>query len=130
MLLEGHVNENHEPRVSLLIRGPITQTEARVEATLDTGFNDYLTLSLEQVAAMALPAIDIVRVVLADGSVISTPIFGAEVFWMRQWRNIEVQGGGDPLVGMLLVEGCRLTVEAWVGGLVRIEARTSEGESQ
>lgn len=126
MLLEGVVNPDYEPRVSLRVRGPITLTEAQIEATIDTGFNEYLTLPYEIIIPLALPAGESKKVMLSDNSVVKTSMFEAEVFWDGQWRAIEVQGGGDPLAGMLLIEGCRLTVEAWVGGAVRIEAAEND----
>ena len=53
-MIEGFVNADYEPVVSLPLRGPAGQAR-EIEAVIDTGFNGYLTLPPPLAVAMDLP---------------------------------------------------------------------------
>jgi uncharacterized protein (DUF433 family) len=63
--LDQDVSSN-EARFSLLVSGAGGE-EREVEAVIDTGFNGFLTLPPEQVAALALPRLGEGRAILANG---------------------------------------------------------------
>lgn len=92
----------------------------RLEAVIDTGFTGYLTLPAETVVSLGLPQRGFERYLVADGSERIGPIYRAVVLWHGRDLTISV-GEGEPLVGMSLLSGSRLTVDATPGGEVRIE---------
>ena len=62
---------------------------------------------------------------LADGSVIAVDVYEATVLWDGQARTVRVHSAdGDSLVGMALLYGYRLIIDAVNGGQVIIEARS------
>jgi predicted aspartyl protease len=94
---------------------------APIQAVLDTGFNDWLTLSPDQIAALELRLREEGRYTLADGSVTISRLFEGEVEWFGAWRRIlVVELDGGPLLGMAMLSGCRLTLEAIENGRVEI----------
>ena len=61
--------------------------------------------------------------VLGDGSEVVFEIYKASVIWDRQEQIIDVAASdADPLVGMVLLYGFKLQIEAVEGGRVTIEA--------
>jgi predicted aspartyl protease len=62
--------------------------------------------------------------VLADGSRKLLEVFAADLEWENNLREVLVSALGDePLIGMALLENCRLEVEVRPGGAVAITAR-------
>jgi clan AA aspartic protease len=119
--ITGTVNEYREALISLTLRGIIGR-EVGIEAIIDTGFDDYLTLPAERLAELALPARDFVQIMLADGSTAQTALYEAEVLWDGEWRAIVVQMAASmPLIGTALLEGYRVTLDMTAGGPVTIE---------
>jgi len=91
------------------------------QAILDTGFNDWLTLSPNQVAMLALAFREEGRYVPADGSESVSRLFEAEIEWFGQWRRIlVVEMDGGPLVGMATLRGCHLDIDVVENGCVEI----------
>ena len=92
-------------------------------ATVDTGFTGWLTLPASIIAELGLTYHGRRRATLASGQVSMFHLYGALVDWHGQPRPVVVhQSESSPLVGMAMLEGSRLTVEAWAGGRVTIEA--------
>jgi clan AA aspartic protease len=119
-MITGTVNPSREAIIRLTIRGPQGR-EQEIEAVIDTGFTGSLSLRPALIAALGLPFRRKGRAVLADGSTILFDIFEATVLWDRQPRQIPVgEADADPLVGMGLLYGFELTVEAVDGGNVFI----------
>lgn len=105
-----------------MINGPRGQEE-EVEAVIDTGFTGSLSLPGTVVAALDLPFRRRGRALLADGSEIFFDVYEATVIWDGSPRQVSVAAAdADPLVGMTLLEGYELTVQAVDGGSVFIEA--------
>lgn len=95
-------------------------TDAR--AVIDTGFTDWLTLPPDVVEYLGLPVRGSVDVELADGSVERLPIHRVMVSWHGRTRLVRAYATpGGVLIGMALLGGSRLTVDAVPGGAVRIE---------
>ncbi len=69
-----------EALLRLTVRGPQNQ-EQEIEVIVDTGFNDYLTLPPDQVAALGLPFAAPTRATLADGSEVELNYHCATVLW-------------------------------------------------
>lgn len=61
--------------------------------------------------------------ILGDGSVCVFNVFEASVIWDGKVKTVEVNElEADPLVGMGLIEGYELNIQAVSGGLVTIKA--------
>lgn len=121
-MITGHVNTRREAIVSIRLRGT-DGTELDVDAILDTGFDDYLTLPAALIDALQLPRVEAVPIVLGDGRVVRVSVHEARVRWNNEWRAIFVQEtGGDILLGMNLLFGNLVTLEVTDGGSVTIEA--------
>jgi clan AA aspartic protease len=121
-MIEGAVNNFHEPVVDLVVKGPTGQ-ELQLEFLIDTGFGGELTLHSSVAAALELHPVGAEQAVLADGSVITFPIADALLHWDGTFRRVKV-GLADtvPLMGMRVLEGHELQIHAIPDGLVRISA--------
>lgn len=113
--------------VPVRVRG-LQGATARFTTVLDTGFNDWLTLSAAAIAELALPFREEGRYLLANGSETVARLFTAELDWLGAWRRIlvvEMEGG--PLLGMAMLRGYYLGVEFVEGGRVEVEPLASNG---
>lgn len=95
---------------------------SRIEAVIDTGYNGYLTLPGDLVVSLHLPFAGHRRGMLADGSVVRLEAYLALVNWHGKLQDILIsQAAGTPLVGMALLQGCRLTMDVLEGGGLSID---------
>lgn len=121
-MIQGIVTPEREALIRLIVRGPQGQVE--VEAVIDTGFNDFLTLSPLMVAGLGLPFEAPTQATFADGSTVSMHYHRASVDWDGAPRSILVLAAdGGPLVGMSLLYGYDLFIETVDGGMVTITRR-------
>jgi len=82
-----------------------------VEAVIDTGFTDRLTLPPDVVDELGLPLRGSAEVVLADGGIETLPMYRVRLLWHDQERTIRAYAAsGDPLVGMTLLSGSELRI--------------------
>ncbi len=104
------------------VRGPSGQ-EILVNAVIDTGFTDFLTLPVQLVPRLALPFAATMRATLGHGSNVDISLFTGTVTWDNQDLDVGVLAmDGGPPVGMALPSGYRVTLDVEDGGAVRIEA--------
>src|SRR6266540_2608769 len=100
-MITGVVTRDHEAVVRLRLRGI---QEIEVDAVLDTGFTEYLTLPSSLIAALALPYVTLDRARLADGSIVDCHVYEGVVLWDGQERVVSVHTAeGTPLIGMSLL---------------------------
>jgi clan AA aspartic protease len=121
-MIYGVVNLRREATLPLVV-GNARKQQQVVDAVIDTGFNGFLCLPAETIAALDLPwsAADIVT--LGDGSQTLFDIYTAMVIWDGQYREIDIaESETYPLLGMALLYGYRLQVDTVEGGIVKIEA--------
>jgi clan AA aspartic protease len=98
--------------------------QADVQAVIDTGFTGHITLPARVVRSLALPELGSEELVLADGSTEIAYVHRAIVEWHGRSRTVPALAiGGDPLIGMALLAGSRLEMDAVPGGEVVIEER-------
>lgn len=104
-MMTGEVTARREAIVSIRLRG-MDGTELDVEAVLDTGFDDYFTLPAPLIAALGLPQVESVPIVLGDGQVVRVAVHEARVRWNDDWRDILCVGnrrrhtaGHEPAAG-------------------------------
>jgi clan AA aspartic protease len=121
-VIVGSVNSYREAIIRLVVSGPLGQ-EQEIDAVVDTGFTGFLTLPLSLIATLNLPFRRRGRAVLADGSESLFDIYEARVLWDGQPRRVAIDAvDTDSLVGMALLSGYELTIQAVVGGRVSIKA--------
>ncbi len=93
-----------------------------LKVIVDTGYTGWLTLSVSVIVNLGLSFEKFGRATLADGSEIAFSIYEANLRWDSRTLKIRVDAvNSEPLLGMSLMLGCKLTVEDVVGGSVRIE---------
>jgi clan AA aspartic protease len=119
-MIRGTVNTRLEAVVRLRMRGPVG-VESDVDAVVDTGFTAALTLPPAVVTALGLARQSGGSALLADGTVRPFDIYAVEVNWGGTWRPVLAWVvGAETLLGMRLLAGHRLQVEAVSGGAVEI----------
>jgi predicted aspartyl protease len=90
---------------------------------IDTGFDGALTLSSADIIALGLPWRRRGRALLANGTESVFDIYEATVMRDGILRRVAVDAADiAPLIGMRLLGGCELTIQAVVGGQVTIKA--------
>ena len=121
-MIEGFVNANYEPIISLPVQGPAGQAR-EIDVVIDTGYNGYLTLPPALVAELGLPVVGDGEATLADGSEAAFDVYGVTALWDGQPRYVETDAvGSTPLVGMSLLDEHDLSIQVWNGGRVLIQA--------
>jgi clan AA aspartic protease len=121
-MISGAVDARNEARIRLQIRGP-QRDEQMIDALIDTGFTGFLTLPSSLIEALRLPHIGQTRAILANGSEVVLNLYEADVDWDGRWLTVETDlVDAGPLVGMGLLAGYRLCLDAVASGHVTIEA--------
>lgn len=94
-MIQGEVNSMREAIVRMTARAPGDRV-VEVDAIVDTGFNDQLTLPSELIAALALTPECPAEVTLADNVVVQTNCYRVIVDWdgrPRVLSVLEIEGG-------------------------------------
>ena len=121
-MITGTVTSFYHATIRLMVRGPDGR-QREIEAVVDTGFDGALSLPHSDIAALGLPWRRRGRALLADGSEALFDIYEATVTWDDAPRRVAVDAAEiEPLIGMRLLRGYELTVQAVVGGRVLIKA--------
>ena len=119
-MINGTVTDRREAIIDLDVVGR-NQNEVSVEAAIDTGFNGYLTLSKATVDSLELQSAGNRTATLGDGNTVILEVYLAVVIWHGQEREVlALQTEGEPLVGMSLLYGNRVTLTVLDGGDVTI----------
>lgn len=93
-----------------------------VEVVLDTGFTGYLTLRPRTISDLGLPSVGQRTFELANGELFDFQVFLGSVSWHSRTSDVLVlQSDSVPLLGMALVWGSRVTMDALDDGEVTIE---------
>jgi clan AA aspartic protease len=120
-MITGIVTANREAVIEVDVAGPGGDSR-RIRAVIDSGYTGFLTLPARMIAKLCLQFHGYRRGWLADHSEVQFEMFIASVLWQSEFKEVLVaQAEGSPLVGMSLLQGNRLTVDAVNGGSVRIE---------
>ena len=121
-MMFGSVNNNCEAIIKVAV-GRIGSPKITIDAVIDTGFTSFLSLPLSVILNLDLPWHYRDVGILGDGSEVIFEIYKASVIWDGQNQIIDVAASeADPLVGMSLLYGFKLQIEAVEGGTVTIEA--------
>ena len=120
-MMYGSVNQNCEAMLPIVVKNK-TQTEL-VDAVIDTGFSGLLTLPFSTITALNLTWKGRDVATLGDGTSCIFEVYIAEVIWDGQYRTIDINESETvPLIGMRLLRGYDLHIQAIEGGSVRVEA--------
>ncbi|MEB3215406.1 MAG: clan AA aspartic protease [Nostocales cyanobacterium 94392] len=119
-MIIGRVNADYEPIICIAIHDSNGRIYER-DAVIDTGFDGWLSLPPDAIAALGLNWKRRGRALLADGSESIFDIYEATVVWDGQLLTIPIdEADSDPLVGMSLMEGYELNIQVIDGGMVRL----------
>ena len=120
-MISGVVTANREGRIRLRVQGPQGR-EKEIEAVMDTGFNGFLTLPPSVIASLGCPHIGRGRAVMANGQSELFDVYEAIVIWDGQPRTVDADAADtEALIGMSLIYGYELRIQAIDGGRVTIE---------
>ena len=120
-MIAGAVNAAREARIPLVLRTPLGATR-EIDALIDTGFDGFLTLPPSMIVALGLKRLGRGRAILADGRDQLFDIHAVTVFWDGQPLTVEADTAeSDPLIGMGLLQGYRLSIDVIDGGSVEIQ---------
>lgn len=121
-MMQGVVNLNCEATIPVVVSNENRQTQL-IDAVIDTGYTGFLSLPREIIVLLNLPWTGVDRGTLGDGSEATFEVYVAKVIWDGEYRNVPVnEAETDPLIGMSLLYGYDLQIQAVEGGRVRIEA--------
>ena len=118
----GQTPRTGKPIIRVEVANAVTPAAVlSVEFLVDTGFTGYLTLTPTNVRDLELPYTRNRRVRLADGSTRSLAMRVAQVDWDGQMRSVPVfESESQPLLGMAMLWGKRVTIDVWAGGDVTV----------
>jgi len=119
-MITGTVNAHREAIIRLSVLDASGQPY-EIDTVVDTGFNGSLTLPPATIAALGLVWRNRGSAILTNGAVEECDIYTGVVLWDGQPHNILVEAADtDALVGMSLMYGYELTVQAVDGGTVTL----------
>ncbi len=119
-MIQGTYIVGKGPVIPLRIRGP-DGSELDVSTVVDTGFTAALTLPDTIIGALSLAFDSYGELILGDGTSRQFKVHIAEVLWDGAWRSVLATALGDEvLVGMRMLAGHRLQIDALPGGTVEI----------
>ena len=125
-MIRCRLSERLEPMVDVEVLNGDGDSRT-VEAVLDTGFNGELTLTWDLIESLGLNRISQTQTVLADGGQTTARTYEAFVHWFGQTRRVEsIAFEGVPLLGMSLLDGCKITMRVRAGGEALIELDDDE----
>lgn len=120
-MMNGAVTADDEALLTVTVMNSSESQPITVEAVVDTGFTGHLTLPPETVERLALPIIGSAESVLADGRTVIEDVCLARVVWHGTPQPVRVLvAAATPLLGMSLLRGSELRIEARPGGAVVI----------
>lgn len=126
-MIRGRVEENADGRLEGWLTIPVERERAseglrQCEVVIDTGFTDWLMLPEVVIADLGLVSQGKVSVTLATGEESQVDYYLTRVLWHDELSWVEVIGSTDQsLLGMELLRGYRLGIDAWEGGEVIVE---------
>jgi clan AA aspartic protease len=124
-MMQGIVDQNCEAIIRLAIGNADSQRQM-VDAVIDTGFTGFLTLPFSVLTDLNLRAYRREGGILGDGSTCIFDVYRGFVIWDGELRQIDInESDTEPLVGMSLLYGYRMQLDAIEGGMVTIQALSS-----
>ena len=120
-MIKGKVSGDLQALVIVDIMGGEGRPQS-LEAILDTGFSGYLTLPTESIQQLGLRSVGQRTFELANGDLFEFEAYLAAVSWHGSLTDaLVLKSDSAPLIGMTLLWGSRVTVDALTDGEVTIE---------
>jgi clan AA aspartic protease len=120
-MMQGRVNQRCEATLSIAVKNG--ETTQMVDAVIDTGFSGFLTLPSDTISTLGFSWEGRDVATLGDGTFCTFEVYIGLVIWDGQYREIYINESETvPLIGMQLLRGYDLRIQAIEGGLVTIEA--------
>jgi clan AA aspartic protease len=120
--MTGIVNASLEATIQRTVQDATGQPH-QIEAVIDTGFNGFLTLPPNLVAALGLPWLCRQQGLLADGAIHIFDVHTGIIIWDCAPRSVEIEAANaQPLVGMELMRGHELRAHVVPSGYLSIAA--------
>jgi clan AA aspartic protease len=124
-MMQGIVDQNCEATIRLVVGNADSQRQM-IDAVIDTGFTGFLTLPFSVLVDLNLRAYRREEGILGDGSTCIFDVYRGLVIWDGELRRIDInESDTEPLVGMSLLYGYRMQLDAIEGGTVTIQALSS-----
>ncbi len=121
-MMQGFVNQNCEAIIQVAV-GYGNKRKQMVNAVIDTGFTGFLSLPQSIITSLELPWHFRDLGTLGDGSEAIFEMYKATIIWDGRERIIDVAASeADPLIGMSLLYGFKVQIDAVEDGVVTIEA--------
>ena len=124
-MIRGTVARNSDGGLEAWVTVPVMDAageQRQCEVIVDTGFTGWLTLPEAEIRRLGLVKAGSQYSVIASGIEAEFDYYETSASWHGQVREIEVfQSIDQPLLGMELLEGGRVSVDAWDGGEVVIQ---------
>lgn len=119
-MLRGTV-QRFRPMVTLLVIGSDGR-RATIPFVLDTGYSGTLALPKSFCDQLSLEWDHSQPATLANGAAIVVDVYIGSVFWGTAEKLVEVLAvEGDPLIGLVALEGYRVCLDVQEGGSVMVE---------
>ncbi|MEL6351107.1 MAG: clan AA aspartic protease [Cyanobacteria bacterium J06627_28] len=124
-MLYGVVTSRRETTLPLAISNSKGKPEL-IDTIIDTGFSGLLSLLSATIATLELPWSASNIATLGDGSETLFDLCTVTVIWDGQYREIYVaESETEPLIGMALLYGYQLQINAVGGGSVQVRSLQS-----
>ena len=123
-MIEGAVKRSSDGGLEAWISVSVIDAHGELQlcdVIVDTGFTGWLTLPEADIRRLGLAGGGYRDAVTASGDMERFDYYETSVSWHGRLHEIEVfQSIDQPLLGMELLEGSRVSVDAWDGGDVVI----------
>ena len=117
----GNVSAQQQALITIDVLDRVGRSQP-LEVVVDTGFTGSLTLPTAVIGRLDLPSAGGRTFELANGESFDFDVYDGWVLWHgRRSRVVVLQAESTPLLGVELLWGSRLTVDALAGGTVEIE---------
>jgi clan AA aspartic protease len=118
-MIEGYVNRKREAIIKILVSG---DSQQEIDAIIDTGYSGFLTLPSNVIKTLNLSWYMQQELVLGDGSICMFDVYEASIVWNGRTKQIEInESETHPLVGMGLLDGHEVNIQAVPDGIVTIK---------
>ena len=118
-MITGYVSVDQQAIIEISIQGQ--QQTVRIDATIDTGYNGFLTLPPYVINLLHLPWLTQSRVILANGETESVDVYAATIIWDGTPRRLLIDAADNmPLIGMALMRGYELNIQNVDNGAVTL----------
>ena len=130
-MIAGQVMRNPDGGLEAWVALPVMDAYGepqQFEVIVDTGFTGWLTLPESDIRRLGLISVGHRYSITASGNAERFEFYRTSVLWHGRPYTVEVfQSIDQPLLGMELLEGSRVTVDAWDGGDVIINELPTYG---